>query len=407
MKTRRELSRAEAARYRRAKKGKKGQILSEFCALTGYNRSYAGWLLRHCGQRQQLAANLEMVAVHHRKADRRGRPRRYGKPVVRALAGMWAHFGFLCGKRLRPLLAAALPLMHRHGELTLPAAVADKLLAMSPSSIDRLLRPHKTRLQLKGVTHTRSANWLLLQQVPVKTWSEWQQVRGPGHVQMDLVGHDGGNSRGQFAFTLTVTDIWTQWTERKPVANRAQKWVFAALEAIRSLLPFALLSIHTDSGSEFINCNLIRYCQLHHIRLTRGRPARKNDNCRVEQKNYDAVRKLVGYLRYDRQEELALLAQIYQLHSRLLNYLYPSQRLLEKIRRGAKVSKRYDAPASPYQRLLASEGLSEPQKQWLQLEYSQLQPLQLSRQIGRLQDQLIAMASGKGIPAPEARVSGQ
>jgi hypothetical protein len=166
------------------------------------------------------------------------------------------------------------------------------------------------------------------------------------------------------------------------------------------------LSMHTDSGSEFINLNLIRYCQLHHIQLTRSRSARKNDNCRVEQKNYDAVRKLVGYLRYDRQEELALLAEIYRLHGKLLNYLYPSQRLLEKTRRGARVSKRYDAPASPYQRLLASEGLSEMEKQRLQLEYSQLHPLELSRQIGRLQDRLIAMSSGKGMAAPESQVAG-
>ena len=279
MKTRREVSRAQAVRYRRARKGKKGEILTEFCALTKYNRSYAAWLLRHCGKRQRVRAGVEMMGIHRSKADRRGRPRLYGLQVVRALAGLWAHFGFLCGKRLKPLLAAVLPLMHRHGELTFAPAVAQRLLAMSPSSIDRLLRPQKRRLRLKGTCHTRSANWLLLQQVPVKTWSEWEQVRGPGHVQMDLVGHDGGNSRGQFAFTLTLTDIWTQWTEREPVANRAQKWVFAALEAIRALLSFALLSMHTDSGSEFINLNLIHYCRLHHIRLTRSRPERKNDNC--------------------------------------------------------------------------------------------------------------------------------
>ena len=168
-------------------------------------------------------------------------------------------------------------------------------------------------MRLKGRSHTKPAR-LLQYKVPIRTWAEWGEVSGPGHVQMDLVGHDGGNSGGQFAFTLTVTDYNCEWTERRAVKNRAQKWVFEAIQKMRTALPLPLISMNTDSGAEFININLIEYCKRTGIRFTRSRPSRKNDNCLVEQKNYDLVRKIVGYLRYDTDEQLAVLNQIYRLH---------------------------------------------------------------------------------------------
>jgi hypothetical protein len=402
------VSRATARRYRKASKRGKGQILSEFCALSGYNRCYAALLLRHWGKKRLVnrgGASLQLQPARGLRVERRGRPRLYSRGVQRALKGLWEQFDYLCGKRLQPLLRSALPLMRSQGELQLKEEVFQALLRISASSIDRMLHEEKARMQLKGRSYTRPAALLLQQQVPVRMWSQWEQVQEPGQVQMDLVGHDGGSSSGQFAFTLTLTDCYSQWTERRAVQNRAQRWVFAALQDIQAQLPFPLRSINTDSGGEFINRNLIRYCQAHQIAFTRSRPLRKNDNCFVEQKNYDAVRKIVGYLRYDSQLELSLLNQIYRLHGLLLNYLYPSQRLVDKQRQGSRLLKHHDRPASPYQRLLACERLAEVQKLKLRHSYLRLHPLQLSREVAQLQSQLLRIARQKACSPSSTQVA--
>lgn len=408
MSTRRELTRETASRYRQSTRVEKGKILDEFCALSGYNRCYASNLLRNYGRRRVVhspAGATKLVPVKT-KVRPRGRPRRYGPETAKAIAALWARFDFLCGKRLAFFLPSVLPLLLRHGEWQWDPSIYQQLLRISASTIDRILKAEKARLQLKGRSLSRPAR-LLLHQVPVRTWSEWDGVEQPGHVLMDLVGHDGGNSRGEFAFTLTVSDRLCEWTERRAVKNRAQRWVFAALKDIREALPFPLRSLHSDSGGEFINHNLIRYCAQQQIRFTRSRSARKNDNCWVEQKNYDAVRKVVGYLRYDTEEELQILNQIYRLHGLLLNYLYPSQRLISKTRKGSKVSKKYDPPCSPYQRLLASSQLSAGFKTKLRVQYYRIHPAEISNQIAQLQDQLLAIAKRKAHPAPAWKVVNQ
>jgi IS30 family transposase len=406
MGVRREITRATAARYRKANRKGKGQVLNEFCELTGYNRCYAGFLLRNYGKNRVVGKGDQVTKLVPVKRGRKpcGRPRMYGAELQKALKGLWAHFDFLCGKRMQPFLRTTLPLMQRHGEIVFPEAVYEQLRSISASTIDRLLAPEKARMRLKGRAHTKPAA-LLQAQVPIRTWSQWDEVKEPGHVQMDLVGHDGGSNRGEFAFTLTVTDYVFQWTERQAVKNRAQRWVFAALQQIRTLLPFPLKSINTDSGGEFINHNLIEYCQRTGIRFTRSRPSRKNDNCLVEQKNYDAVRKIVGYLRYDTEEERALLNQIYRLHGLLFNYLYPCHRLIEKHREGSKVFKKHDKPRSPYQRLLDADSVSAGLKLKLRVQYYQLHPMEISKEISRLQDKLLQMAKQKPQPAGSLKVA--
>lgn len=408
MGTRRELTRATAAGYRRGTRAEKSRILDEFCRLSGYNRCYASYLLRHYGRTRILhsptgATKLVPVKTKHRP---RGRPRTYGPQVAEAVAALWARFDCLCGKRLAVFLPTVLPLMLRHGEWGWDPEIYEQLLRISASTLDRLLKPHRDRLELKGSSLTRPAR-LLAQQVPMRTWSEWEDVQQPGHLLMDLVGHDGGNSRGEFAFTLTVTDPVSEWTERRAVKNRAQRWVFAALKDIREALPFPLKSLHSDSGGEFINYSLIGYCAEQHIPLTRCRPARKNDNCWVEQKNYDAVRKVVGYLRYDTEQELQILNTIYRLHGLLLNFLYPSQRLVSRTRTGSKLTKKHDLPCSPYQRLQACAHLSAGLKIKLRVQYYQIHPGQISNQVARLQDQLLSIAKRKTHPHSTGKVVNQ
>jgi hypothetical protein len=175
----------------------------------------------------------------------------------------------------------------------------------------------------------------------------------PGFVEIDLVGHEGANSSGQFCFTLTVTDIATGWTVNRSVPNKAQKHVFAALQQAISVFPFPVVGIDSDNGGEFINNNLFDFCQEHRITFTRSRPYNKNDGAHVEQKNWSRVRELVGYLRYDTAAELELLNQIWELDRVFTNYLLPQQKLVSKTRHGAKVTKTHDAPATPHQRAAA------------------------------------------------------
>ena len=231
-------------------------------------------------------------------------------------------------------------------------------------------------------------------QIPVRTFAQWDEQR-PGFAEIDLVGHDGGDGSGEFIQTLDVTDVCTTWTETEAVRNKAQKWVFDALKDIRKRLPFPLVGIDSDSGSEFINHHLFRYCKEEDITFTRSRSYRKNDNCFVEQKNYSVVRRAVGYLRYDTTEELLTINQLYR-HLRLYtNFFQPSMKLIEKTRIGSKVIKKYDIPKTPYQRVLKSQYISADAKKDLKRQYKTLNPASLKRQITRLQQKLLRMASLK------------
>lgn len=268
--------------YRHATKKEKTKILDGFVSLTHLNRSYARRVLR-----------AESTPV--RKGICHPRASVYTGVLLPALTEFWHLSDRLCGKRLVPFLRRIIPFLETRGQLNLAPAVRDLLLRMSPATCDRLLHGVRTKEEPWEHPRPRPGN-LLLHQVPVQTSAEWNRTR-PGFVAVDLVTHEGGIAGGEYACTVDVTDIVTGWTETRAVRNKSQEHVFAALSDIRSHLPFPLLGIHSDNGSEFINNHLIRYCQHEHITMTRSRPYRKNDNCFVEQKNWSIVRKTVWYLR--------------------------------------------------------------------------------------------------------------
>lgn len=215
-------------------------------------------------------------------------------------------------------------------------------MKVSASTIDRLLRQEKKKYTLKSRSKTKPGT-LLKNQIPIRTFSEWDEGR-PGFMEIDLVGHDGGDARGEFIQTLDVTDVCTGWTETRAVRNKAQVWVFEALKEIMDRIPFDLLGIDSDNGSEFINHHLFRFCTERKITFTRTRSYRKNDNCFVEQKNYSVVRRFAGYLRYNTEEELKLLNELYSYLRLYTNFFQPVMKLTEKTRIGSGVIKRYDIP---------------------------------------------------------------
>lgn len=369
-------------RYQRASKTQRGVMLDELCALTGWNRDYARRAIR-------LAAQKRRPTPPRKPAVRTAT---YDEQVLEPLRFIWATLNGPCGKRMAPFIGEMIEVLERCEELTLDSLIKDKLLLVSPATIDRKLSLDKAKLKFKGRSGTKPGT-LLKGQIPIRTFSEWDETV-PGFVECDLVAHDGGDPRGEFCQTLDLVDVASGWTAMQAVRNKAQPWVFEALTDIAADLPFSLLGIDSDNGSEFINGHLMAYCADNQITFTRSRPYRKNDSCFIEQKNWTAVRQMVGYPRYDTDAELAVLNELYSYLRLYLNFFQPQMRLKDKTREGAKVKKRYDEPRTPYQRLMQS-GIAPKAKKALTKTYLTLNPVELKREIARCQDKLIKLAGKK------------
>jgi len=403
MKERQKITVALAGRYQRVRKKEKVLLLNEFIALTGYTRSYGTYVLRAHGKKVRVTEGTIVEGDVRKRFKRRGK-KTYDEDVKRALIKIWLIMDCICGKRLAPILKEIIRVLVRHKEITIEGDTKKKLCKISAATIDRLLADERKKQTLKGRSHTKPGT-LLKSQIPIRTFSEWDDKR-PGFVEIDLVGHDGGDACGDFAHTLDVTDISTGWTETQAVKNKAQVWVFEALKDIRDRLPFDLIGIDSDNGSEFINHHLLKYCSEEKITFTRARSYRKNDNCFVEQKNYSIVRRAVGYCRHDTQEEVKLLNEIYGYLRLYTNFFQPVMKLIEKTRIGSKVMRKYDTPPrTPFQRVIESLHIPEDRKEAVKKQYASLNPAALKRTITKLQDRLLKLASLKKQPGKQENLN--
>ena len=389
VKERQKATRITAARYQKASKNQKGIILNEFIALTDYDRCYASYLLKNHGKKVWLNNKVIVIGDIAKKHNRQ-RQRTYGEDVLKPLKRIWVIMDCICGKRLQPLLKEMLVILEKHKEIRVTREIKKKLLHISAATIDRLLKPERKKYELRGRSLTKPGT-LLKHQIPIRTFSEWDEQK-PGFVEIDLVGHDGGELRGDFIQTLNVTDVNTGWTDMQAVKNKAQIWVFEALEDVRERLPFDLLGIDSDNGGEFINSHLFQFCQRQHITFTRSRSYRKNDNCFIEQKNYTIVRRFVGYARYATDAAQALLNELYGYLRLYINFFQPVMKLIQKTRIGSRVRKKYDVPQTPNQRVLASPFIPESKKAVLRQRYGQLNPAMLRREIAKLQNKLLRLS---------------
>jgi len=378
---RRAVTKAVATRYRRTGKIGKGRILDELCSTTGWHRSHA---------RKALIAALGPRPV---PTPRRPRSPLYGPDVVAALRLCWAVLGAPTGKRLAPVLPTLVPTLRRFGELQISEQTAAALLSMSAATIDRRLAPARAEMTLKGRSLTKPGS-LLKSQIPIRTWAQWDDAV-PGFVEIDLVGHEGGNAAGEHAYTLTVTDIATGWTENRSVRNKARRWVIEALADVARTLPFPLLGVDSDNGSEFINHHLLDWCAERQITFTRSRPGNSNDGAHVEQKNWAVVRTVVGYHRYDTEAELLLLNEIWHEQTKITNYFLPQQKLVSKVRDGARITKRYDRPTTPHRRAHAHPAVSDHDKTIMDETLPGLNPAAIQRRIQALTAQLLTLTTSK------------
>ena len=359
--SKREMIEAIHPRYLKANKAGKEQILNEFIATTGYHRKYAIRVLRHGPKPKGL--------------KKPGRRKIYQGEVVNALEQIWEIYGRICSKRLHPFLPEGVQVLERCHELCLSPEIKQLLLSMSRATIDRCLRKARFTHPRHGLSTTKPGS-LLKKAIPIRTFTPWEDEH-PGFLEIDLVAHCGLSTEGTYLNTLTATDLATGWTECLALPNKTQFAVSQAISELRQNLPFPLLGLDSDNGSEFINDTLYRYCLAELITFTRSRPYQKNDQAHVEQKNWSVVRHTVGYDRLETPEELALLGSIYSDLRLYINFFQPVLKLISKHRIDGKIIRAYDQAKTPFRRVLALDSLPLEIKARLTDQYLHLNPAAL------------------------------
>ena len=347
-------------RYQKSTKKQKKFILDEFCSVCRYSRKYA---IRILGGRIQP------------RIKKPGRKPKYDSVVfLTALVDLWELMGRINSKKMK----AAIPLWLPFYKQVSPD-IKILLLSISAASIDRLLKPYKDK-KPKALSSTKPS--LIKNMIPLKLLDG--HINYPGFIEADTVAHCGESLSGEFISTLTMTDLYSGWTENRALWSKRSEQVVKQIKRIESRLPFDLTGLAVDNGTEFLNFDLHNYLNNRNapINFVRRRPYKKNDNAHVEQKNFTHVRQLLGYDRLDKVEYVGLINEIYQVYfNPLQNFFIPSQKLIKKERIGSKIKKIYDEPKTPYQRLLESTYLSSLQKRKLREQYSQKNPIFLSNEL--------------------------
>ena len=372
-------------RYQHSTRKDKGRILDEFTAVTGLHRKHAIRLLTQSNDQREHQPSLS------------GR-RIYDEAVREAVIVVWEASDRICGKRLHAALPHLVESMERHGHLQLDSLVRERLLTASASTLDRLLKPIRSTA---GSRRRRGRRKSMGHRVPVRTYNDWNKPP-PGYLEIDLVAHCGGPLSGSFIHSLVVTDVCTGWTEAVPLLARDQALVLAGLEAIQRQLPFPIRGIDSDNDGAFINETLLEWTSRQGIEFTRSRAYRSNDQAYIEQKNGAVVRRFVGHHRYSGPLAGQMLVQLYQKLRLYVNYFQPSFKLLEKSREGSATVKRYSPPATPCDRLLQHQAVTDETKEQLTHHRVSLDPVALLHSIREAQAALVALSSpDHGEPAQQ------
>ena len=391
MKTKQKLSEETAKRYCMANKKLKTKIIDEFIATTGYNRKYAIHILKNTARIKTTYFNnveKKSVQIITKVRKKRHYEKYYGQDVQKEIIHVWIFSMYLCAKRLVPFIRDNIDYLAL--KFGYDEQLKIKLSRISSATVGRILKSEIPKHSIRGISTTRPARNLNTL-IPIRTFFAWNE-RIPGFLETDTVAHCGISTVGQYICTLTCTDIYSGWTENRALLNKAQRWVKEATEDVKIHLPFTMKGIDTDNGSEFKNIQLLHWCQQNHISFTRSRPYKKNDNCFVEQKNDSVVRRIVGYYRFEGEEARTVMAELYENYNKLVNFFFPSMKIIAKQRVDAKLIKKYDAAKTPYRRLMESTAVSDAEKQELIRRKNDLDLAALLEKTQHLQRMLISLA---------------
>jgi len=390
MASRVEVTKQLKGAYQRAGKKEKGIVLDQFCAATGLSRSTA---------RRYLTSKTLGNKKIFRLDRRRCRPTKYSEAAKRVLLRIWRMMGAPCGKYLAAARTQWIASLEAHGELILgnmewTEQVRKEILAMSPATVDRYLKAERNRLTLKGISTTRPGV-LLRNSITVRKASDEMEAE-PGFFETDTVAHCGPTLKGEFARTLTLTDVHLGWIQLEVLRNNAHVHVLAGFKAALEAIPYEVQGLDCDNGSEFINKRVLDWAADKEIYFTRSRPYRKNDQAHVESKNNHAVRRYGFYYRCDTEEERRVLSMLWRTVCLKLNYFTPTRKPVgwteDRLGRRKRV---YDMPTTPFDRLLASDTLDQRQIDQLMKIRESINPATLTRDILRYQAMLSALSKDK------------
>lgn len=360
-------------RYAHAGRRYKHKILDEFCAICGYHRKHAIRLLRQ-----------QSSTCRHRP----GPTSLYKDDIKAILKYFWLVTNRLCSKLLKAALPLWLPYYPEQRSLT--PEIRKQLCKISPATIDRLLRPIRKQYGSHGLGATRPVHTLKLQ-IPIRT--SHRNVDRPGFIQADTVAHGGDSTEGDFVWSLTLTDVFSQWTESHAVWNKGYANIAQAIAEIEEHLPFTILGFHVDNGGEFLNHHLWRFFRRRQppVQFTRTRPDHKDENAYVEQKNWTHVRQLLGYQRIDNPDLLPTINRLYEAWNLWHNLFCPNLKLLSKEKIGSRYVRRYAAPRTPAQRLIESTEINELLKTHLTEKLTNVNPINLKKFIDHHQHLVLSV----------------
>jgi len=356
-------------RYLKSGKKEKTNILNEYCRNTGQDRKYS------------IKKFLYKVKLK-KPEDRRKKNETYDNSIKPTLVKLWGIFDYPCGQRLKTLIKDELQRLRNFNEIFCSDVVAEKLNKIGTATIDRKLK-HEKEVLFLGKKYIKKNTSTILNLIPVKTATEFDRNK-VGFSQVDCVEHNGSSCSGEYVNSLCFVDVCLGWWEAEAVTGKGQTGSLEAIDNIRTRLPYSLLGIHPDNQSNFINYHAIVYAEKNGLELSRSRPYKKNDNCFIEQKNSTHVRKVFGYIRYDTQEEMDVINDLYRGDLRLYkNFFQPVMKLVSKTRIKGRIYRKYDEAKTPFKRLLESGQISKEKSEELFKLYESLNPAELKRNIDK------------------------
>lgn len=357
-------------RYLKANKKEKGEILDEFCRNAGYARKYAIQIF-------QAGYDYHQVA----REGRRPRKKKYSHEAIAVVIKVWELLDYPCGARLQPLLMSTIESLARHKEVFVSEEIKSLLGKISAKTLDRRLKKERQIRRLNRNRGTTRHGSLLKSSIPMRI-TNWDTGK-VGFMEMDTVAHNGGDPSGEFIYSLDMVEIYSGWSEQHAVMGKGERGIIAAIDKVRKNLPFKLLGLDSDSGGEFINWHMVKYCGKEKLFFTRSRPDRKNDNAYVEQKNYTHIRKQLGYDRFDTMSELSAINDLYRQEFQLFNNFFrPVMKIIAKEKINNSICrKKYDVAKTPYQRLMEHAQITKEKKKEMLALYLSLNPVKLKKAI--------------------------